>query len=130
MPNLTQNQLQQLQQLLDVRESALEQHLQREDSEKDDFLQVASEVPDTADSSFATLTIDLDNASAGRDLGALRMIETARQRMHSGDYGDCIQCGTEIPFERLAVQPTALRCAPCQDNFERTHAETSNRPTL
>jgi DnaK suppressor protein len=130
MPNLTQSQLQQLQKLLDAREAALEAHLEQEDSEKDDFLQVASEVPDSADSSFATLAIDLDNASAGRDLGALRAIEAARQRMHSGDYGDCIQCGTDIPYERLAVQPTALRCAPCQDNFERTHAETSNRPTM
>ncbi len=130
MPNLTQTQLQQLQQLLDARESDLEQHLEREDGEKDDFLQLASEVPDSADSSFATLTIDLDNASAGRDLGALRAVEAARQRMHSGDYGDCVQCGMEIPFERLVVQPTAMRCAPCQDNFERTHAESSNRPTL
>ena len=130
MPNLTQPQLQHLQQLLDTREAELEQHLEHEDGDKDDFVQVASEVPDTADSSFATLTIDLDNASAGRDLDALRAIEAARQRMHSGDYGDCVQCGTEIPYERLAVQPTALRCAPCQDNFERTHAEVNNRPTM
>ncbi len=130
MTKLTQPQLQQLQHLLDQQEATLEQHLQREDGEKSDFLQLASEVPDTADSSFATLTIDLDNAAAGRDLSALRSIEAARQRMHSGDYGDCAQCGVEIPYARLAVQPTALRCAPCQDNFERTHAETLNRPSL
>ena len=130
MTNLTKKQLHQLQQLLDERQAVLAEHLRHEDSEKEDFMQLASEVPDTADSSFATLSIDLDNAAAGRDADGLRAVEAARQRMKSGEYGDCAECGVEIPFERLAVQPTALRCAPCQDHFERTHAETSNRPTL
>ena len=130
MTNLTKNQLHQLQQLLDEREAVLAEHLRHEDSEKEDFMQLASEVPDTADSSFATLAIDLDNAAAGRDADGLRAVEAARQRMRSGEYGDCAECGTEIPFDRLAVQPTALRCAPCQHQFERTHSETSNRPTL
>ena len=130
MSALTTPQRDHLQDLLDQREAVLHSHLQQENADKDAFVQVASEVPDAGDSSFATLTMDLGNAAAGRDLHELRAIEAARKRMEEQEYGDCVQCGAEIPYERLAVQPTAARCAPCQDNYERTHGEAGNRNSL
>ena len=130
MPALTTQQRDTLQELLDRREDALRRHVQEENAEKDAFVQVASEVPDAGDSSFATLTMDLGNAAVGRDMLELQAIEAARKRMETQEYGDCIQCGGEIPFERLLVQPTAARCAPCQDNYERTHGEAGNRNSL
>ncbi|HEX7635037.1 MAG TPA: TraR/DksA C4-type zinc finger protein, partial [Noviherbaspirillum sp.] len=52
-----------------------------------------------------------------------RAIEAARIRMENGAYGDCASCETEIPYERLKVQPTAERCAPCQETYEKTHVD-------
>ena len=41
----------------------------------------------------------------------LRMIDAALQRMDESTYGECIDCGEDIPLERLEALPFALRCA-------------------
>ncbi len=123
MSNLTEEQRAHLKQLLDNRDKELRADLQRELSEKEAFTDVAPELSDPADLSFADLTADLGNAAITRDIVELRAIEAARQRMENGTYGDCVQCETEIPYVRLEVQPTAERCAPCQEMYEKTHAD-------
>lgn len=123
MAHLNGERLAHLKQLLDDRERALRADLHREVNEKDDYLDVATEVPDPGDSSFANLAVDLGNAAVTRDLTELRAVEAARQRMDNGVYGVCVNCEAEIPYERLMVQPTAERCAPCQELYEKTHGD-------
>lgn len=123
MSNLTKQQLAHLKHLLDERDQALRADLHREVTEKDEYLEVATEAPDPGDSSFANLAIDLGNAAVTRDLTELRSIEAARARMDNGMYGICVTCETEIPYERLKVQPAAERCAPCQEIYEKTHGD-------
>lgn len=123
MANLSNEQLAYLKQLLDKRERELRVDLHREVSEKDEYQDVATEAPDPGDSSFANLSVDLGNAAVTRDLTELRAIEAARSHMENGVYGDCVSCETEIPYERLKVQPTAERCAPCQEIYEKTHVD-------
>lgn len=130
MADLTDKQLAQLKQMLDGREQTLRAELHREVDEKDEFLEVATEAPDPGDSSFANLAVDLGNAAVTRDLTELRAIEAARARMENGVYGDCVSCETEIPFERLKVQPTAERCAPCQEVYEKTHIDSMRGTTM
>ncbi|RZI39944.1 TraR/DksA family transcriptional regulator [Herbaspirillum sp. HC18] len=130
MSNLSADQLSELKQMLDKRFAVLTAELQREVDEQDDFLDVATEAPDPGDSSFANLAVDLGNAAITRDIVELRAIEAARKRMENGTYGDCVRCETEIPYERLKVQPTAERCAPCQEAHEKTHAEGGRGATL
>lgn len=130
MAALTKKQLDQLKQLLDEREQVLRSHLQRDTAAREKFVQVASEAPDSGDASFATLSMDLGNAAVERDLVELRHIASARCRIGRGDYGVCALCGYEIPYARLVAQPTAARCAPCQNNFERTHADGVSRSSL
>jgi DnaK suppressor protein len=60
-----------------------------------------------------------------RDRLLAHQIEDALRRMHSDEYGICIDCGREIPIERLRVVPWALRCADDQERVERT-----GRPTF
>jgi RNA polymerase-binding protein DksA len=86
-------------------------------------------VGDAGDESVARMATDLHLQEAGRDLEELRDIEAALQRIADGSYGDCEQCGTEIGYPRLEVQPTATRCIQCQAQFEKTHAH-KNTPTL
>lgn len=130
MSNLTEDQLVYFKELLDKREKALRADLQREVSEKDEFTKVASEAPDPGDSSFANLAVDLGNAAVTRDITQLRAIEAARSRMENSTYGICVNCETDIPYERLKVQPTADRCAPCQEMYEKTHMDLMRGTTL
>lgn len=130
MSNLNQDQLQMVRRLLDEREDELRADLERESGEKRDLTDYAPEVPDPGDSSFVNLSLDLGNAEMTRDFNELRAIGAARARIEDGSYGSCSHCGADIPFARLEVQPTAERCAPCQDNYERTHAEMGRGATL
>jgi DnaK suppressor protein len=130
MANLTDEQFAHLKKLLDERDRAVRADLRREAGQQEDFIDVATEVPDPGDASFADLSVDLGNAAVGRDLTELRGIEAARQRMESGTYGDCVNCETEIPYERLLVQPAAERCAPCQEMHEKTHMNPSRGNTM
>jgi DnaK suppressor protein len=130
MEKLTPEQLDHLKDLLNQREQALHADIRREVNLKDDYTQVASEVPDPGDSSFANLAVDLGNAAVIRDINELRAIQTARKRMENGVYGECSECGFEIPYERLLALPTAERCAPCQNMYEKIHAEAQKGTSL
>ncbi len=55
------------------------------------------------------------------DKQRLMEIDMALAAIQHGTYGTCIHCGTEIPEERLHVQPTALMCVPCKNKEESTH---------
>jgi len=46
-------------------------------------------------------------------------LENALQRIHGAGYGVCVDCGRRIPFERLSIEPQALRCTACQTVRER-----------
>lgn len=130
MANLTEQQLAHLKQMLDERDQALRADLVRELSAKEEYREVASDLPDPGDSSFANLEVDLENAAVTRDVSELRAIEAARKRMENDAYGDCVVCETEIPYERLQVQPTAERCAPCQELHEKTHMDPMRGNTM
>lgn len=57
-----------------------------------------------------------------RHIREISEIEDTRTRMREGEYGDCVDCGEEIVFERLRARPTASRCIYCQREHERTRA--------
>ncbi len=130
MEELNQQQKTRLNKALSERESTLREEIRREVIAQDDYVQLASEVPDPGDQSFANLSVDLGNAAVTRDINELRAVELARKRMQSGTYGECAACGYPIPFERLQAMPTAERCAPCQENYERTHHEGHRGATM
>lgn len=52
-----------------------------------------------------------------------RRIEEARRALRQGTYGTCVGCGREIPAERLAAVPEAVRCLDCQRLFEGRHRQ-------
>jgi DnaK suppressor protein len=122
---LTQKQTQELHAAIEQRRAALIAEL-REDVERvrnDNFEDLAGAAPDAGDESVATLIADLDHADVDRDLSELRGLEGARTRLAEGSYGTCIECGGDIGFERLRVNPTAVRCVDCQRVHEKTHAQ-------
>ena len=121
---LTTQQTRELNSLIAERRNALFAEL-REDARKtraERFDELAGEVPDTGDESVAALIADLDQAEWGRDIDELRGLDAARERMASGEYGGCVDCGHDIGFERLRATPSAIRCIDCQTRHEKTFA--------
>ena len=50
-------------------------------------------------------------------------IREALQAIENGTYGKCIECGKDIPRERLEVRPEAVRCVEHQSEFEARHRQ-------
>ena len=42
-----------------------------------------------------------------------------RQAVQGQGRESCVECDDEIPQARRAAYPAAVRCAPCQDSYER-----------
>jgi DnaK suppressor protein len=128
---LTDRQAQELRDLLERRRTALLAEL-REDAERareQPYAEHAGTAPDTGDESVATLIADLEQADMTRDLDEYRALEAARERLKSGEYGICIDCGNDIGYERLKAFPSALRCIQCQERHEKTFGGAP-RPSL
>jgi RNA polymerase-binding transcription factor DksA len=124
---LTPQQTQELQGAIERRRAALLSEL-REDVERvrnDRHEDLAGPAGDPGDESVATLIADLDHADVGRDLDELRGLEAARTRLTDGSYGVCADCGGEIGFERLRVNPAAVRCIQCQTVHEKTYSSAT-----
>ncbi|SCK28249.1 transcriptional regulator, TraR/DksA family [Variovorax sp. HW608] len=77
------------------------------------------EVHNNAEDAEGERSEDLRFAEIDIDRQRLQEIEEAQRRMMQGSYGVCIECGEDIPRERLMAYPTALRCNACRVTWER-----------
>ncbi len=71
---------------------------------------------------------DLAMAIDQRETEELKAIDDALKRIAAGSYGECTDCGIDIPAARLHASPTTLRCLGCQERAERSSGAT--HPTL
>lgn len=129
---LSKRELSKLSCRLEERRRALssEVHDELEETERRDFGSLAGVLPgDTGDQSVADAEAHLNVAMTDRHVEELLAIDRAKARIVDGTYGNCIDCGGEIGFERLCAYPTAERCIQDQERVEKTYAH-ENRPTL
>lgn len=49
----------------------------------------------------------------------LREVDEALDRMKTGTYGTCEECGEPIGLKRLEVKPVAKYCVPCKTKLEK-----------
>ena len=77
------------------------------------------DVGDEVDSSVDEQERELSLLLRDRDRDRLESIEEAIQRMQTGDYGYCEECGDSIPKKRLMAMPLARMCVNCQQDQER-----------
>ena len=123
MANFTEDQLIQLKTALEKRYLALKDEVNNElsraratrDPEQDVY---ADNSPD-----------DLDTALIDRQINEMRELEMSMEYLNELEFGDCIDCGGEIGFERLLAQPSAQRCIECQSKYEKAFPQESN-PSL
>lgn len=50
--------------------------------------------------------------------GQREQVVAALARLEDGTYGRCVDCGTDLPPERLEARPEAARCVNCQHDME------------
>lgn len=97
------------------------------DGRNGDSISLPDHREETDDDAVVDLESSLDVAHLSRETQELKEIEHALSRLHSPEYGQCADCGADIPFTRLQANPSALRCVGCQAGFERSRGETSHR---
>lgn len=61
---------------------------------------------------------ELEFALDTREIEEINQIEAALRRIEDGSYGQCVDCGVDIPTARLEVAPEAMRCIACQEKVE------------
>lgn len=50
--------------------------------------------------------------------GQRQEVLEALSRLDGGTYGRCVECGKDLPEERLDARPEAARCVTCQQDLE------------
>jgi RNA polymerase-binding transcription factor DksA len=76
------------------------------------------------DQGSETLEQEMDEAKRAILKDERNAVTQALQRLEDGTYGTCVDCGREIPAERLKAQPEAIRCVDDQRRFEAAHGTT------
>jgi RNA polymerase-binding protein DksA len=100
------------------------------DTESREYGTLTGALPgDSGDQSVADAEADMNLSMTDRHAEEIAAIDAARARVRDGTYGYCVDCGTEIGYERLLAYPTAQRCIEDQSRVEKTYAHEST-PTL
>ena len=80
---------------------------------------IERDVGDEVDNSMVEQERELNLLLQDREKQHLEAIEEALQRIETGEYGFCDECGDQIDQKRLMVIPLAQFCITCQQNEER-----------
>lgn len=94
-----------------------------------DAARLADQLESGDDAPVADLESALAVAALEREGAELREMLAARARLHTPEYGVCVDCGADIPYARLEVAPGATRCVGCQARHERAQGGGA-QPTL
>ena len=132
MPPLSSEQMNQIREQLGAARRALLAEVSEalDNTENQRYVDIIGRPPaDSGDASVSDELADLNLTMLDRHISQLRAIEQTEQRMQDQTYGECVNCGGEIAFERLLAQPTAVRCVVCQDMYEKTHVSQAT-PSL
>ena len=71
-----------------------------------------------ADSGTNLADADREEASLEVLLAQQERVREALGRLDAGSYGRCVDCGRDLPDERLEARPEAERCVDCQQRAE------------
>jgi|SRR5688572_12548930 DnaK suppressor protein len=72
-----------------------------------------------ADTATETVEREIGNTLEEHDERLLVAIDAALGRIEDGTYGKCVNCGAQIPVERLEAMPWATLCIDCKRLEER-----------
>jgi DnaK suppressor protein len=76
------------------------------------------QVQDAGDQALSATMDSLRSSLEDKELEEYSMILKALEKIDSGQYGMCTDCGQSISEKRLSVYPNATRCLACQEALE------------
>ena len=82
-------------------------------------------MPDINDEASRTISRRIMLEIGGKTHDAVMQIDEALDRIEAGDYGECDECGEDIPEKRLELVPYAVYCVECKERLEKEGAELS-----
>jgi len=125
MSELSQAQLHMIEERLEARESELQSRVRaaKEAAAERPSAQ-GPQVEDLGEGGEQRFRHGMEHVEMLRDQEELADIADARARIADGSYGECIDCGQPINFDRLVAQPTAKRCIVDQEAWEKKHGTT------
>ena len=118
---LTQDQIALFTQRIDTRKKLLLDEIRQVLARSRDeyYVDLIGGAGDSGDAAAASLLRDITEAEVIRDIGEVRDIVAAEDRIAAGKYGLCTDCGEPVRYKRLDAYPTAKRCFTCQVRRER-----------
>jgi len=121
--NFTEEQLQQIKAALHKR------YLELQDEIRSELVNAGEEFDVTRADDVNNILADVDTALIDKQINEMRELEMSEKYLMELEFGDCVDCGEEIGFDRLIANPSAQRCIDCQRQFERSHPHERN-PSL
>ena len=97
----------------------LEEEIARKLGEASEEFSAFDRIGDSGDLSWIMNQGEVEMTEALRDIDEWRGLRASLRRVDEGTYGVCVDCGVEVPFERLHAAPMALRCIDCQVRADR-----------
>lgn len=76
-------------------------------------------VADIGDMSATSYSQDVLMSVSQAQLGRIRDIDAALERIAQGAYGVCVACEEEIAPRRLEVRPFSRYCVDCKEEYEK-----------
>jgi len=118
---LTESQHEELTQMLEQALVALGGDIEseRQEARENVVARRDSGVQDRGEESFAGSIVAVDRALLRQHQAERREVQAALTRLREGTYGECVQCGEAVGYERLRITPAAGRCVRCQERAEQ-----------
>ncbi len=102
--------------LLERREGLFRQVTEAEMSSRERDLEATQDPADMAANAY---TKELLISMSANDRRLLGLIDEALNRIETGGFGECVNCGEPVQEKRLEAVPWARFCLKCQDLQER-----------
>ena len=116
---LTAAQSQELHRLLLARRDDLQAQMAQNRANLAPAEDTAGSVSQDENGRLTNQTREVDAALTSLDAEELARIQRALERMAEGSYGQCVECGQPIAFERLKIEPMTLHCVACKSRREQ-----------
>jgi len=123
MVNFTEEQLQQIKAAIHKR------YLELQDEIRSELVNAGEEFDVSRADDINNILADVDTALLDKQINEMRELEMSEKYLMELEFGDCVDCGEEIGFERLIANPSTQRCIECQRKFEKFYP-SGNPPSL
>ncbi|MCH2169992.1 RNA polymerase-binding protein DksA [Myxococcota bacterium] len=80
--------------------------------------------PDEIDTASSEVNLQFTGRLREREQGLLTKIDEALNKIESGVYGECANCGEDIGVKRLKARPVAELCIDCKSEQEKLERRT------